>query len=286
MSEVALSVVKVTVEALEKMGADPIPALRGLRLERSDLSHPLRRVPWNEFVDFVEHAARLAESHGGLARFGALQHSTSGLAELKAFAATLVSPARLLRYMFAMGGWAYPHLHSQHDELPDGAVRLTLELPAPYRECRRFFELVGASIGYGTTHLGLPPARVEADVHPRGGQYRVISAPVPTLAERIRAARNATEAIAVERLEQLYAELTAALRRSSPPSPSAWRLTERQRQVLELLVQGRPNKEVAAILGCAERTVEVHVTEILRRSGCTSRAQLIATYWASRGRDP
>jgi DNA-binding NarL/FixJ family response regulator len=55
-----------------------------------------------------------------------------------------------------------------------------------------------------------------------------------------------------------------------------WRLTPRQREVLRLLSQGRTNKNIAATLGIAEVTVEVHVSAILRRAGAGSRAELIA----------
>lgn len=53
-------------------------------------------------------------------------------------------------------------------------------------------------------------------------------------------------------------------------------LTPRQMEVLELLVAGSSNKEVAQALGCALRTVELHVSELLRRTGARSRTALLA----------
>ena len=58
-----------------------------------------------------------------------------------------------------------------------------------------------------------------------------------------------------------------------------WRLTPRQSQVLAHLVQGAPNKDIATKLGCAMRTVEVHVAAILRKARAESRAQLVALFW-------
>ncbi|MFL5322263.1 MAG: LuxR C-terminal-related transcriptional regulator [Myxococcaceae bacterium] len=58
-----------------------------------------------------------------------------------------------------------------------------------------------------------------------------------------------------------------------------WDLTERQQQVLALLVKGRSNKEIAAALQCAERTVEIHVTHLLRKSDAGSRAMITAKFW-------
>lgn len=60
----------------------------------------------------------------------------------------------------------------------------------------------------------------------------------------------------------------------------AWSLTPRQAEVLGCVVAGRANKEIADELGCALRTVEVHVTQILRKAGVDSRASLIALVWS------
>jgi DNA-binding NarL/FixJ family response regulator len=63
---------------------------------------------------------------------------------------------------------------------------------------------------------------------------------------------------------------------------SQWRLTRRQTEVLALLAQGGSNKEIAAALGCAEVTVEFHVTALLRKAGVDGRAVLIARFWTER----
>lgn len=52
-------------------------------------------------------------------------------------------------------------------------------------------------------------------------------------------------------------------------------LTERQRDVLSLMVQGQSNKQICRTLGLAEPTVKIHVTAILRTLNVTSRAQAI-----------
>jgi DNA-binding NarL/FixJ family response regulator len=58
-----------------------------------------------------------------------------------------------------------------------------------------------------------------------------------------------------------------------------WGLTGRQGEVLAELARGHCNKDVAARLGCAEVTVELHVTALLRKAGVESRAALIARFW-------
>jgi two-component system response regulator FixJ len=52
-------------------------------------------------------------------------------------------------------------------------------------------------------------------------------------------------------------------------------LTERERQVLEALVAGRPNKTVAYDLGISRRTVEVHRARIMDKMRAHSLSQLV-----------
>jgi DNA-binding NarL/FixJ family response regulator len=56
--------------------------------------------------------------------------------------------------------------------------------------------------------------------------------------------------------------------------------TPRQAQVVGLLALGRSNKAIASELGCAESTVEIHVTAVLRKSGCESRCEFVARFWS------
>jgi DNA-binding CsgD family transcriptional regulator len=60
-----------------------------------------------------------------------------------------------------------------------------------------------------------------------------------------------------------------------------WSLRPQGAKVLSRLVNGDPNKAIAAKLGCAESTIELYVTEILRQAGVDSRAALVAKFWSS-----
>jgi two-component system, LuxR family, response regulator FixJ len=53
------------------------------------------------------------------------------------------------------------------------------------------------------------------------------------------------------------------------------RLTPRQRQVMELLVAGKPNKIVAAELGLSPKTVEVHRARVMAKLEVESFAELV-----------
>jgi DNA-binding NarL/FixJ family response regulator len=52
-------------------------------------------------------------------------------------------------------------------------------------------------------------------------------------------------------------------------------LTERQAQVLALVVQGKPNKLICRDLDLAEGTVKIHVTAILKALGVSNRTQAV-----------
>jgi DNA-binding NarL/FixJ family response regulator len=57
-------------------------------------------------------------------------------------------------------------------------------------------------------------------------------------------------------------------------------LSARERDVLRLVAEGRPNKLIARELGISEKTVKAHLTSIFQRIGVTDRTQ--AALWAQR----
>jgi DNA-binding CsgD family transcriptional regulator len=58
-----------------------------------------------------------------------------------------------------------------------------------------------------------------------------------------------------------------------------WSLSPKQRLVIAELVMGKRNKEIAEALGCAEVTVEYHLSAIRKKTGLGGRAALIARFW-------
>ena len=94
--------------------------------------------------------------------------------------------------------------------------------------------------------------------------------------------------------DEVAAGIRAAARGESPLDPRAARtvlearnepdplaaLSEREREVLELLVVGLPNKLIARRLEISEKTVKSHLTRIFRELGVTDRTQ--AALWAER----
>ena len=73
--------------------------------------------------------------------------------------------------------------------------------------------------------------------------------------------------------EELEHRITAAAGR--------WGLTPRQTEVLGQLARGLCNKDIAKNLTLQDGTVEIHVSQILKKAGAESRATLIAALWST-----
>ena len=92
------------------------------------------------------------------------------------------------------------------------------------------------------------------------------------------AAKVPDEALRAQFREGLEAIVPSA----SPPSAgraakeALGGLTQREREVAELIAQGKPNRLIARDLGIGERTVEGYVASALGKLGFTSRTQLAA----------
>lgn len=88
------------------------------------------------------------------------------------------------------------------------------------------------------------------------------------LARAIRAARAGQAQLHPEVARRLMQQVTA------PRKPEAGaQLTDREREVLLLLAEGRSNKEIARRLVVSERTVKGHVSNILGKLGLQDRTQ-------------
>jgi len=76
----------------------------------------------------------------------------------------------------------------------------------------------------------------------------------------------------------IYVPVQALKAREAPARPGAaseLKLSERQAEVLQLLLKGLPNKLIARKLDIAENTAKIHVSAVLRALGVATRTQAL-----------
>jgi DNA-binding CsgD family transcriptional regulator len=71
--------------------------------------------------------------------------------------------------------------------------------------------------------------------------------------------------------------------RSASSMPPSSRLSDREREVAELLLQGLPYRDIGSQLFISAKTVEHHVARIRRRLGAESRSELLSMLRATLG---
>jgi two-component system, NarL family, response regulator LiaR len=89
------------------------------------------------------------------------------------------------------------------------------------------------------------------------------------LAEAIRAAHAGRSTLAPEATQAL-------IHAATQPPPLGHDLTERERNVLALMVQGLSNPAIADELTVSRSTIKFHVSSILSKLGATSRTEAVA----------
>ncbi|MGV0836249.1 isoniazid response ATPase/transcriptional regulator IniR [Mycolicibacterium thermoresistibile] len=100
-----------------------------------------------------------------------------------------------------------------------------------------------------------------------------ISGAMLQLARDLKQAVDAQEPPDADTPEAARAPLTAA---AAATRPSAPRLSEREREVAELLLRGLPYREIGNQLFISAKTVEHHVARIRRRLGAQSRSEMLS----------
>ncbi|MGD0714569.1 MAG: LuxR C-terminal-related transcriptional regulator [Gaiellaceae bacterium] len=70
------------------------------------------------------------------------------------------------------------------------------------------------------------------------------------------------------------------------PGNAPFKLTERQRQVVELIARGCSNEEVGHRLGISARTAKAHCDVLRQKLGVPRRRQIPAAFRTLTGEDP
>ena len=110
--------------------------------------------------------------------------------------------------------------------------------------------------------------RVLSAVRAGAGGYLLKGAAVAEITSAIRTVASGGTALA----PSAAARVAAALRAPRGAGP----LTAREREVLRLVAQGLPGKQIAGALGISERTVKFHTASLIRKLGADNRAQAVA----------
>lgn len=75
--------------------------------------------------------------------------------------------------------------------------------------------------------------------------------------------------------EYILSESRRAVSLNESPQPSRRRLSQREREVLQLLAEGKSNKEVGAVLGISVKTVETHRGNLMAKLAAHSLSDLV-----------
>jgi len=78
---------------------------------------------------------------------------------------------------------------------------------------------------------------------------------------------------APRRVLSMFVELAITQPKRMRPGVNAV-ITDREKQVLQMLVSGLSNKEIGAPLGIVERTVKAHIAKLMRKIGVHNRIEL------------
>ncbi len=106
--------------------------------------------------------------------------------------------------------------------------------------------------------------------------------PPDDLLAAIRTVHGGDAVIAPSTTRRLIGRFAALLPDEDPPDVAVLaELTEREREVLLEVAQGKSNAEIAATLYLAEATVKTHVGRILTKTGLRDRVQLVVLAYES-----
>ena len=181
--------------------------------------------------------------------------------------AWLLRSRRLLSEGFASAEAFEAHLDAQRQPWPSSPVCLLLDVRMPGMSGLVLFErlterglLAVLPVIFLTGHGDVPTAVAAV----KGGAFDFVEKPFSNnaLVDRIQLALEASgNQLLRQRGQQAVGRTLAGL-------------TEREREVMRLVIDGRPNKLIADDLGISVRTVEVHRARIFEKMNVKSAVEL------------
>ncbi len=244
-------------------------------------------IAWDDYCTMVERVEAAAGGPAAIERLGA-QHLA--IKEVHAIASALIEPHLLFRFVFrVIDPMMFPPVEFHYEELDSRRIRVDYRIRDGARPCAALARVSLGAMRALPRYLGLPAAQAELIEHDgRTGSYRVTLPDSRTIAARLKQRAR-------KHLDSTIALLHAFVDEAGPPGgaeESTWTLddrlrhfaiahdlTPRQTEVLEGIVAGLSNKEIALRDSCAENTVELHVSNLLRRLQVQNRTQLVSRFW-------
>jgi len=105
--------------------------------------------------------------------------------------------------------------------------------------------------------------------------YLLKNIPPDELIRSIRAVKNSITQISPEIVDKLIERGAGGAEDVEGPDAFCESLTGREREILELVLTARDNREIASHLGVSEQTVKNHVHNLYEKLGVSNRLQLI-----------
>ena len=129
--------------------------------------------------------------------------------------------------------------------------------------------------------VGRPSDRARLRAELAGGMGRPAAVEIAGEFATLAAARRSPLAFSVDAIlitpagEAFQSDMTAVGEGASGEEPAAEALTAREREVLDLLAEGLPNKAIAHRLGISDQTVKFHVASICGKLGAVNRTDAV-----------
>lgn len=187
----------------------------------------------------------------------------------------------VLAKMTAVGSPLMQQVVSRWQDRGEGPIALSLRTLAAEADasCRdAWLALSGCGLGHVLAHgVTRPdrPSEVESlFLFVAPGEF-----PAPACAYYLELLTPHLHAVylRVQSTERELGGLPLRVRASSPAeSAQRWQLTDRERQVLYWVREGKSNVQIAELLEISALTVKNHMQKILRKMGATNRAQAVS----------
>ncbi len=215
MPEVSSLVFRFLSDAVRDRGFDPESVLDGLPIQTDQLHNLRQRYAWDDFVEVLERVKPIVGGNAQLETLGAL-HFESPYFEFLSRIGRMFLSARDLYWLGTIwhGRALFMIIDDKFEDLDDGMVRVTLEIPKDYRPSEAFFHLVRGTIRSGPRIFGQGDSVVDLEFSERKAVYTIKPPPSQKVWTRFARASRAVFASksVIDELSQQQSELQLSYR--------------------------------------------------------------------------